>query len=169
MNRLRASLPAAVRQVKVARGEKALAGALTKSGDPVVGTRAALYLPGEELRRIPWEQVQQAEWDPDEEAFRVSEVGEWAEARPVHVLEISEPGRLLELVRERVTATVLLQRHVPVRDGVGFFVIARRPAVGSDELTWLVEFQEGLDPTAPEVRRLVTDAVARAKDEVGLG
>ncbi len=145
-----------------------LAGALTAAGDVVVGTRVALYLPGPDLHRIPWEQVQQATWNPDDELFRVSEVGDWGEQRPVHVLTVAEPGLLLELVRERVTATVVLQQHVPVRDGAGFFVIARRPADRGTELIWLVEFEEDLDPGDSEVRRLVAEALTRAKDEVGL-
>ena len=66
-----------------------------------------------ESHRIPWEQVEAADWDRDTDTFRLSEVGSWGDRRPVHTATLPEPGRLLELVRERVTASVVLQRHVP--------------------------------------------------------
>ena len=63
--------------------------------------------------------------------LRVSEVGAWGEPRPEHRFVIDEPGRLLELVRERVTASVVLQRHVPVDGRRGVRVIARRAPGGA--------------------------------------
>ena len=65
---------------------------------------------------------------------------------------MTEPGRLLELVRERITASVVLQRHVPIAGKRGVRVIARRRAAGSRELSWLFEYDEGIDPDRP-VRR----------------
>lgn len=167
--RPRGSVPPEARRVQVGRGEKVLAGAMTGTGEVVVGTRLALYLPGAPVRRIPWEQVHRADWSPDDQRFRVSEVGDWGEDRPVHEWTIAEPGLLLELVRERVTATVVLQRHVAVQGGRGFFVVARRPASGRGGLAWLVEFEEGLDPAAPGLAQEVEQALARARAEVDLG
>ena len=76
--------------------------------------------------RIPWEQVEAADWDLDSATLRISEVGTWGEPRPAYSFVLTEPGRLLQLVRERVTATVVLQRHVPIRGSRGVRVIARR-------------------------------------------
>jgi hypothetical protein len=150
--------------VEVAAGEKVLAHATTPAG-VVAGTRAALYLP--DGRRIPWEQVETADWDADAATFRVSEVGTWGEPRPSYSFELEEAGRLLQLVRERVTATVVLQRHVPIRGKRGLRVIARRAPTGDRAVTWLFEYDEGIDPGDPFVEHAAEEALAAARDDVG--
>jgi hypothetical protein len=150
--------------VQVAAGEKVLAHAA--SGDDVVaGTAAALYLPGG--RRVPWEQVEAADWDREAETLRVTEVGRWGEARPAYSFVLTEPTLLLQLVRERVTATVVLQRHVAIHGKVGVRVIARRAPTGARELSWLFEYDEGIDPDDPFVDHAAQEALAAARDEVG--
>lgn len=150
--------------IEVAAGEKVLARAASESG-PVAGTRSALYLPGG--RRIPWEQVEAADWDLDAATLRVSEVGTWGEPRPSHSFVLTEPGRLLQLVRERVTATVVLQRHVPIHGSSGVRVIARRATSGDRDLTWLFEYDEGIDPGDPVVDHAAQEALAAARGEIG--
>lgn len=157
--------------VDLAAGEKVLAWAESASGPVVAGTRDALYLTssGAELdTRLPWEQVEAADWDRDTSQLRISEVGSWGEERVVHTLTIEEPGRLLELVRERVTASVVLQRHVPITGRRGLRVIARRAPRGDRPLAWYYEYDEGVDPDDPAVRAAAEAALAAARDEVGL-
>ncbi len=102
-----------VPSVTVPRGEKVLAMTTATDGAVLAGTRDAFYVVRDgETRRVPWEQVEAANWDRDTDTFRLSEVGSWGEERPVHTATLTDPGRLLELVRERVTASVVLQRHV---------------------------------------------------------
>jgi hypothetical protein len=150
-------------QVEVAAGERVLAWAA--AGDGVVaGTRAALYLP--DGRRVPWEQVEAADWDNESETLRVSEVGTWGEARPTYSFVLGEPNRLLQLVRERVTATVLLQRHVPIRGKRGVRVVARRAPAGEREVVWLFEYDEGIDPEDPFVAHAAEEALAAARGEI---
>jgi len=150
--------------VDVAAGERVLAHATTEAG-VVAGTRSALYLP--DGVRIPWEQVEAADWDLDSETLRVSEVGSWGEPRPTHSVVLTDPGRLLELVRERVTASVVLQRHVPIRGRRGLRVIARRAPAGEREVSWLFEYDEGIDPEDPFVEHAAQEALAAARDELG--
>jgi hypothetical protein len=149
--------------LQVAPGERLLAWATTGNGMVVGGTRDALYLP----ERLPWEQVEAADWDDDTSTFRVREVGSWGRPRAEHEFTIEEPGRLLQLVRERVTASVVLQRHVPVRGPRGVRVIARRAPGRHEELSWVYEFDEGVDPEDPEVRRIAAEALVTAREELG--
>ncbi|MDX6373649.1 MAG: hypothetical protein QOD98_2637 [Nocardioidaceae bacterium] len=158
--KLRRTAPA----VEVAAGEKVLAWAASESG-PVAGTRSALYLP--DGVRIPWEQVEAADWDLDSETLRVTEVGTWGEPRPAYSLALTEPGRLLQLVRERVTATVVIQRHVPIRGKRGVRVIARRATTGARELIWVFEYDEGIDPDDPFVEHAAQEGLAAARGEIG--
>jgi hypothetical protein len=146
-------------------GERVLAREAAVDGTVVAGTRDSLHV-GE--LRIPWEAIETADWDADSSTLTVTEVGRWGEERPVHRIALADPARLLQLVRERVTASVVLQRHVPVRGRKGLYVVARR-APGKDEpLTWLYEFDEGIDPDDPEVRRRAEAALAQAQQDVGL-
>jgi hypothetical protein len=147
------------------KGKRPLASATSIEGVIVSGTRDALLI-GD--LRIPWEQIESADWDLDSSLLRVAEVGTWGEQRPVHELGLTDPGRLLELIRERITASIVLQRHVPVRGRAGVFVIARRPPRGDAPIQWIYEYQEGIDPADPDVRRAAEAALAAARDEVGL-
>ncbi|WP_235739055.1 hypothetical protein [Nocardioides alcanivorans] len=79
---------------------------------------------------------------------------------------LDEPGRLLELVRERVTATMVLQRHVPISGAKGVFVIGRRAPGG--EITWYFDFEWGVDPTDPDVLRRAREAMAQVRADYGV-
>jgi hypothetical protein len=156
--------------IEVAAGERLLAWVPVGNSDWVGGTRDALYVPG---ARVPWEQVQAADWDRDEGRLVVTEVGTWGQPRPRHALTIPESAtkdadRLLQLVRERVTASVLLSRHVRVSGRRGVRVVARRAPSGRSEVQWFYEYDEGIDPDDPVARAAAETALARAKDDVGL-
>jgi len=149
--------------LEVAPGERLLAWTTAADGTVVGGTRDALYLP----ERLPWEQVEAADWNSDAAILRVREVGSWGRPRTEHAFSIDDPGRLLQLVRERVTASVVLQRHVPVRGKRGVRVIARRAPGRHGDLTWVYEFDEGVDPEDPGVRRVAAEALVTAREELG--
>jgi hypothetical protein len=150
----------------VAQGERLLAWASVAGSDGAVGgTRDALYLP----ERIPWEEVASADWDQDESTLTVVEVGVFGEPRPTHVVRLERAPRLLQLVRERVTASIALQRHVTVRGRKGVRVLARRAPGRHGPLAWFVEYDDGLDPSDPEVEAVVAEALAAARADVGDG
>jgi hypothetical protein len=152
----------------VGPGERVLAASRGVDGEVLAGTRDALYLVvGDETTRIPWEQVESAHWDRDSDVVRVSEMGSWGLVRPEHAVTVAEPGRLLELLRERVTASVVLQRHVPVVGRRGFRVIARRAPRGDRPLQWFFEYDEGVDPGDPDVAAAADAALAEARGDVG--
>jgi hypothetical protein len=156
-------------RVDVSRGERVLASATASDGTVLAGTRDAFYVVRDgTTRRVAWEQVEAAGWDSDTDTFRLSEVGEWGEQRPVHTATLDEPGRLLELVHERVTASVVLQRHVSLGRRRGLRVIARRAPSGAGGVQWVYEYDEGVDPDDPEVRAAAREALELAQRDVGL-
>ncbi|WP_141013564.1 hypothetical protein [Nocardioides sambongensis] len=89
------------------------------------------------------------------------------EVPPLHEVALDDAVRLLQLVRERVTATIVLQRHVTVRGRLGARVFARRSPHSTGPLAWFVEYDEGLDPADPTVREPVDAALAAARGDVG--
>ncbi|MFB9314994.1 hypothetical protein [Nocardioides plantarum] len=150
--------------LEVGPGERVLAWAETDDGRVIGGTRDAFYAP----ERVPWEQVEAADWDRDTAVLRLSEVGAWGAERPEHLYDVAEPGRLVQLIRERVTASVVYQRHVPLDGRRGLRVIARRAPGVAGSLTWIYEYDEGVDPDDPVVRLAAARALTAARDEVGL-
>ncbi|MDH2415550.1 hypothetical protein [Nocardioides sp. CER19] len=147
--------------VPVAAGERVLASApLTGGGEVVAGTREALYVAG---HRVPWEQVEAASWDQDSGILTVTETGPSA---AVHRLPVDSPVRLLQLVRERVTASVVLQRVVPLPLGTAR-IVARRAAGGDRAVTWFVEYDDLADPDDAGVIALVGSALSAAQDDLG--
>ena len=161
--------PTPTPSVTVGPGEKVLASSTATDGTVLAGTRDAFYVvAGGETRRVPWEQVEAADWDRDTDTFRLSVVGSWGDQRPVHAATLTEPGRLLELVRERVTASVVLQRHVSVGGRRGLRVIARRAPSGAGGVQWVYEYDEGVDPDDPGVREAARTALELARRDVGL-
>jgi hypothetical protein len=154
--------------VHLGPGETELARAEGPAGT-IVGTRDALYLPdGAGHLRLGWERVESAGWSSESETLRVRELVAWGEAKPTHEVRIADPGRLLELVRERVTASVLLQRHVAVTGSRGVRVIGRRAPSGARAVTWLLEYDEGIDPSDEAVVRTAEALLASAREETGL-
>jgi hypothetical protein len=154
------------------RGERPLAAARTSDGGWLAGTRDALVVvPASEHDvgvRIAWERVATADWDREGERLRVVEVADFGAVRPAHVFGLPEPGNLLAMVRERVTASVLLQRRVVIEGRRGLTVVARRPPRGTGEVVWAYELDPGVDPDDPGVRRAAEEGLRAAMAEIGL-
>lgn len=158
-------------------GEKVLAATVADDGTWLLGTRDALLVvppvvePSPVVEpvetRIPWEQVERADWDRDEERFVVTEVGEFGHPLRTHVHRVPDPGLLLELVRERVTASVVLQRRIALEGRRGLFVVARRAPAGGGPITWAYELDPGVDPDEPAVKSAAEAGLRAAQGEIG--
>lgn len=164
----REKLPAEVLgSASLPRGERVLAHA--RDGERwLLGTRRALtvVVPGEEPVRLLWEAVQAADWDRDQERLVVSEIGRYGSPRASYTFTLDNPAALLQLIRERVTASVVLQRGYLVTATQGFKVIARRPPDGG-EIAWMFEYDAGIDPDDPDVVTAADEALARARSDTG--
>ncbi|MGZ4495380.1 MAG: hypothetical protein ACXVWU_11820 [Nocardioides sp.] len=157
-----------VARAGLARGDRVLAAARAVDGTWLLGTRTALVLVGTAVETLPWQCVERAEWHRDGERLRVFEVGEYGARRPVHAFHVTAPGSLLAFVRERVTASVVLQRRVVVEGRRGFFVVARRSPVGPADVSFAYEFDAGVDPDDPRVKALAEAGLRAAAEELGL-
>lgn len=138
------------------KGERVLAVA----GD-AAATDVALYLPGTEgPTRLPWERIQQAAWQDG-----VLVVREVDGAR--HAVRLADPGSLPEAVRERVTATIVVSRHVRLPGG-GVRIVGRRPLGGDGGPRWAFHFDAGLDPADPGLRAQAEQALEEIRRQTGL-
>jgi hypothetical protein len=160
-------LPDAVRAAL--GGSRPLARAADDAGGWVVGTRDRLFLvdAAGSAESWGWEVVHRADWDKETSVLVVEPVQDYAAPVVRHQRTLPEPGDLVPLVRERVTATVVVQQRVQVRGKKGFSVIGRRPPTGG-EVVWAFELDEGLDPDDPVVHEATQRALVEARASVGL-
>ncbi len=167
----RGPLPADVlARMPLPSGDRVLAGARATGGAWAVATLDAFVLLEDDsvVERLTWPEVERAEWNRDDEVLEVVAVGEYAAPRATYRLAFEDSGRLLEVIRERVSASVVLQRRVTVSGRSGLFVIARRATRGDAPIAWMYEFDAGVDPEDPDVRRLAEAGLRAAREELGL-
>ena len=145
------------------RRERVLTAARLVDGTWVAATQDALLLPG---RRLEWSTIIHAEWSDDGATLTIDELVTAGDDPETSRLVLDEPGRLPEVVRERVTASIVASRHAAVRGRAGVRVVARR-APGSDEVVWQVVVDRGLDPADPGVQAASVAAVADLRRELG--
>lgn len=152
--------------LRAAAGERVLAWSPVEDGW-LAGTRGHLvHVPTEGPPvRLAWADVQAADWSQDEATLTVTEVGEFGATRGRRTFRLGEAALLLQLVRERVQASIVLQRHHVVSGKRGVRVVARRHADGT--IAWLVEYDEGVDPESPQTVRIVEKALVQARSDVG--
>lgn len=146
-----------------------LAAVQTRAGAWAAGTRSAVYLPadGSRLRRVAWELVERAEWSSDESTFHLWETAGFGTPMRRTDLVVDEPGRFAQLVRERMSASVLLQRHVPLEGKKGVRIVGRRsPASADAPITWNFVLDNGLDPAAPGLIDRAETALNQVRDEL---
>ena len=156
----------------VGPGERVLAWCSDPSGRPLVASTRALYLAGDggSHERLPYEQVATAGWEDP-----VLEVVTVGPRRRRMVVRLEEPGLVPTIVRDRVTASVVLSEHVRLVGEAGARITARRPPASAaspagepDQVSWNVVFDPGLDPADPQVRTAADRAIEELRATTGL-
>lgn len=149
---------------------KVLAWAQAADGTLLAGTRDALHLMSgsEDVETLRWEQVQRADWESEEHVLTVERLEDFGRPVMPRTFRLDEPGSLLALLRERVSASIVVQQRVVVRGRKGLVVIARRPPGGQGPITWAYEFDAGVDPSDPEVMARAEEGLREAQESLGL-
>lgn len=164
------SVPPDVRRtLALATGERVLASGQSGGGSWFVGTDRSLYIVAADVVvRLPWERIERATWERDSSELVVEEVADFGERHPRHVAAFDDPRRLLELVRERVTASVLLTRHIPVAGSRGIKVVARRSPLRTGDVAFSYVLANGLDPADEAVLDAGRRGVAAVRADLGI-
>ena len=84
-------------------------------------------------------------------------------------VQTEDPGRLPELFRERVEATIVVKRYVALSGDRGVLVSARRDLGAGGAITWHTRLTRGLSLTTPGVADAVETALAQTRAEYDLG
>lgn len=163
----RTSLPREVRdELTLTAGERVLAAAQSSAGW-LVATTDALWWPDRPgSTRLGWESVDSASWDRDTGILTVVPTARLGEHAPPRRIHLDDDRELLLVIKERVRATVLTSRRVFIDGSRGATVVARRPP-RSDDMTWAVAVDPGVDPEDVRVRTAVEKALADLRRELG--
>ncbi|WP_020385954.1 hypothetical protein [Kribbella catacumbae] len=152
--------------------EDVLAAVQLLDGGWVAGSRAALYLPTETagaVRRVGWEKIERAGWDSEASVLRVYETTPFGTPLRGTELKVDDPGRFGQLLRERVDASVVIQRHVPLVGKKGVRIVGRRnPSEPGAPTSWNFVLDKGLEPTQPGLVEAAEAALAAVRDEFGI-
>ena len=146
--------------------------AWTRSSDGyVVGSLAVLSLGGGEpvadadgaaWRHVGWHEIEHGGWNAESRSLSWTLYG----GRRGRV-ELADPARLPELFRERVAASIAVERFVPIRGERGVTVTARRDLGGDGDLSWHSSLTRGLSWSTDGVTEEAARVLAEMESEYG--
>ena len=149
----------------LANGERALVSATAGDGRRVVGTDRALHLG--DGRVLGWHQVDHARWDVTADVLEIVTLPEGTTPPQTYRISIPDPGRLPELVRERVTSSILVTERIKLTGAAGARIVARR-LPGDAGVRWSVIYDDGVSGADPQVQAVTRAAVERLKTRWGV-
>jgi hypothetical protein len=124
---------------------------------------------GVAVRRVGWEKVERANWDSEASILYVYETTDFGTPLRATELKVEDPGRFGQLLRERVDASIVVQRHVILAGKRGVRVVGRRnPATTDAPVSWNFVLDKGLEPTQPGVLDAAEAALREVRDEFGI-
>ena len=109
---------------------------------------------------VPWHTVHAASWTEDGSTLTYATVDAPRRSRTVAV---TDPGRLPEVVRERVEQTFVVRQAVQLAPGRGAVVSGRRPADGRGEVSWHVAPGRGVNLADPQLAEAARGIVERIR------
>jgi hypothetical protein len=158
--------PPTVPGLDLAPGERILATGETASGTLVATTHRLVIPVDDGVRAIGWEDVECATWDGEADQLVVLETAPLGARPRQHRLHLREASpTVLDVLREQVTASVVVSRHIPLVGAKGIRVSGRR-RTGAGGLVWRVAVDPGIDVGDLAVRAAVDEAIARVRAEV---
>jgi hypothetical protein len=114
---------------------------------------------------VGWHQIERGGWNA--ETHKLS----WTSYDGIkQFVELTEPGRLPELFRERVSATIVAERFVPIAGERGVTVSGRRDlADATSSITWHRTLSRGISWDTHGVQEAADAALAELRREYDLG
>ena len=130
----------------------------------VVGSPAALSWGGEDgWTHVGWHEIERGGWNAETGTLAWTLHG----GRRGSVT-LEQPGRLPELFRERIAATIALERFVPVAGDRGVIVSARRDLAIDGAISWHSTLTGGLTWHSDGVQAVADRALAELRSEYDL-
>jgi hypothetical protein len=156
--------------ITIGPGERVLILDRDPSGSLVAATAAGLYVGGQDGQghawcRLGWEDVIRVGWDDRRGVLALAGAGPSGIWRKELVLNRHSP--LVELARERVSATLLARATVRHGDQVCALVVARRQP-GSGKVIWLTLLNAAGDTSNEIIQAEVAVVIADLRAQTGI-
>ena len=151
-----------------ARPARILAWARTAVGFCIGSPSTLSYDDESGWRHLGWHEIERGGWDADTGELRWTELAPPGSAPAAGSLALTEPGRLPELFRERVSATIAVEKFVALSGSRGVVVTARRDLARDGAITWHATLTRGLTWQTDGVRPAVDEALAELRKEYDL-
>jgi hypothetical protein len=150
--------------LNIPKGERVRAqGVGPKGYEPrdVIATDLAIYFATDAgPQRIPWQEIAKATWEQP----WLTIITVQGEQTKIHL----DPfGEMPPMVRDRVTASVVIRERVPLDIGGSVVCIGRREPLG-DAISWVLEFDSEESAKDPEVRESADRALVELRSTLGI-
>jgi hypothetical protein len=151
------------------RSARILAWASTSTGYGIASPTTLSYGDEEGWKHIGWHEIERGSWNA--ELGKLSWVLHAAPGKPSPrgSLELVKPGRLPELFRERIAATIAIERFVPLLGERGVTISARRDLGAGGTVAWHSTLTRGLSWETDGVRAAVDQAMEQLRTEYDVG
>lgn len=117
-----------------------------------------------EWHHVGWHEIERGSFDGDTLTLRWTRY----DTEPEEV-RLDKPGRVAQLFRERVAASIAVEQFVPIseeRPDRGVIISGRRDLSRPDApIQWRASASKGLDWQTPGVRELAEQAIERLRNE----
>jgi len=164
----RVSLSAELRTaLGLQRGERVLAVAYDPDGRALVATDRDLLLQRRPpaYDRIGWDTIDKATYSDG--LLRITRVDDAGVSGGGLKIPLDEPGTFPVVVRDRVTASIVVSQPVTIGEGKAIRVVARRRP-DRESLAWGYVIEPGVHAGDPEVVAAAREAVASVRLEAGI-
>lgn len=145
-------------------GERVLAAASTGAGGHVVASDRALYLIGDDVRRVRWDLIDHARWQPPMLRFTVWDPD--SDTVSAQAVPVDQTSDLPATVRNRVTDSFLVNLRLDVPGGSAR-ILARRDT-DSGRLVWRTLTEPRGLRHDPAVQAVLVAETAAVRSRMGI-
>jgi hypothetical protein len=151
------------------RPARILAWATTSRGFCIASLATLSYGDEEDWKHVGWHEIERGAWNAELRKLTWSLHAAPGEPSPRGSLELVEPGRVPELFRERIVATIAIEKFVPLVGERGVTITARRDLGGTGAVAWHSTLTHGLNWQTAGVRAAVDQAMEQVRTEYDVG
>ena len=151
------------------RPARILAWATTSTGFCIASPASLSYGDEQGWKHVGWHEIERGAWNAELRTLTWALHTAPGKPSPRGSLELVEPGRLPELFRERIVATIAIEKFVPLMGERGVTISARRDLGGTGAVVWHSTLTRGLSWQTAGVRAAVDQAMEQVRTEYDVG
>jgi hypothetical protein len=155
--------------IQPGRTARILAWATTSTGFCIASPATLSYGDEKGWKHVGWHEIERGAWNAELRKLTWALHAVPGKPSPRGSLELVEPGRLPELFRERILATIAIEKFVPLMGDRGVTISARRDLGGSGAIAWHSTLTRGLSWQTAGVRAAVDQAMEQVRTEYDVG